>query len=444
MPAPSTILNAPDGEVPVITIDAPPEAAALQHQASSEHAAMQLAPAQQAVPRPIRTVAIIGAGTMGTGIAISVLDADMQVLLLEQDPAALARGSERIDMHYRKRVSAGKLKAELAAANAARLQPCTDWTQLGQADLVIEAVFEELAVKLAVFVQIDAHARPGAVLASNTSYLDLDQIAAATSRPQDVLGLHFFSPANIMKLLEVVPGADTAPEVLATGLDMAKRLGKQAVVASNSFGFIGNRIYNAYRKQCEFMLEDGAWPEQVDAALQAFGFAMGPFAVADLSGLDIAWRMRRAQAAKRPAQERYVAILDHLCERGRLGQKAGAGYYNYADGKRSAHSDATVRHIIEQASLARGVARRHLSDTEICRRALLAMANEAAQLVAEGVASRASDIDVAMVHGYGFPRRHGGPVFWARRQALATLQAGMQELAAGSGGATGNAAALHD
>lgn len=356
------------------------------------------------------------------------------MLLLEQDAAALQRGSERIREHYSSRVTSGKLKASAAQDNETRLTPSTDWAQLRRADLVIEAVFEDMAVKQSVFAKIDAHARPGAVLATNTSYLDVDAIARATSRPQDVLGLHFFSPAHVMKLLEVVRGAETAPDVLATAMDLAKRLHKQPVVTGNAFGFIGNRIYNAYRKQCEFMLEDGAWPVQVDAALQAFGFAMGPFAVADLSGLDIAWRMRQAQAAKRNPSERYVAILDHLCEQGRLGRKSGAGYYSYPDGKRSAATDEAVRGIIEQASVQRGIERRSLSDAEIQRRALLAMVNEAARLLAEGVASRATDIDVVMAQGYGFPRWEGGPVFWARQQGMAALQAAMDELAHVSGG----------
>jgi 3-hydroxyacyl-CoA dehydrogenase len=409
------------------------EAFALRHQFFAERDAMKLPTALQATPRPVQTVAVIGAGTMGTGIAISVLDAGIDVILIEQDDAALQRGRERIHKHYDSRVAAGKLQATQAADHTARLMPTTDWDQLGRADLIIEAVFEEMAVKHVVFAKIDAHARAGAVLATNTSYLDVDAIAQATSRPQDVLGLHFFSPANVMKLLEVVRGAETAPEVLATGMALAKRLRKQPVVTGNAFGFIGNRIYNAYRNQCEFMLEDGAWPEQVDAALQAFGFAMGPFAVADLSGLDIAWRMRRAQAASRPPEQRYVAILDHLCEQGRLGQKSGAGYYTYPDGKRAATTDQTVRAIIEHASLQRGIARRLLSDEEIQRRALLAMVNEAALLLAEGVASRATDIDVVLVQGYGFPRWEGGPVFWARQQGAAALQAGIDELAACSG-----------
>ena len=259
------------------------------------------------------------------------------------------------------------------------------------------------------------------------------RLPALTARPQDVLGLHFFSPANVMKLLEVVRGRQTAADVIATGMALGKKLKKLPVLCGNAFGFIGNRIYNAYRKQCEFMLEDGAWPEDVDRALTDFGFAMGPFAVADLSGLDIAWRMRKAQAATRDPRERYVAILDQLCEQGRLGRKTGAGYYRYPDGKQVKTTDAWVRGTIEQASRQRGITRRTLGAAEIQRRALLAMVNEAALLLAEGVASRPSDIDVVLVQGYGFPRWEGGPVFWARQQDRATLEKDLQRLAGESG-----------
>lgn len=410
-----------------------PEAAALRHQFFAEREAVRLPADVQAPPREVQTLAVIGAGTMGTGIAIAALDAGLAVLLLEQDAEALERGRQRVLTHYQGRLAAGKLKASVAASNEARLSPTTDWTQLARADLVIEAVFEDLAVKQQVFRQIDAHARPGAVLATNTSYLDVDAIAAATARPQDVLGLHFFSPANVMRLLEVVRGAQTAPDVLATGMALGRRLRKLPVLCGNAFGFIGNRIYNAYRKQCEFMLEDGAWPEDVDQALQAFGFAMGPFSVADLSGLDIAWRMRQAQAATRDPRERYVDILDRLCEQGRLGRKSGAGYYVHRDGRQEPATDATVRALIEAASARRGITRRTLGAPEIQRRALLAMVNEAALLLAEGVARRASDIDVVLVQGYGFPRWAGGPVFWARQQDRACLEQDLQQLAVSSG-----------
>ena len=421
-----------------------PEAFALRHQFFAEREAWRQPDGPQGSARALQVVAVVGGGTMGTGIAISALEAGLEVLLLEKDAPALDTAGERIRTHYSSRVAGGKMPAAQAQAHAARLALTTDWRALARADLVIEAVFEDLAIKQGVFAAIDQHARPGAVLATNTSYLDVDAIAQVTARPQDVLGLHFFSPANVMKLLEVVPGAHTAPDVLATGLALAKLLRKQAVVAGNAFGFIGNRIYNAYRKQCEFLLEDGAWPEQVDAALQDFGMAMGPFAVADLSGLDIAWRMRRAQAATRDPRERYVPILDALCERGRFGRKAGAGYYTYPQGQRAAASDATVRELIVQASAARGIERRALGAPEIQRRALLAMVNEAALLLAQGVARRASDIDVVLVQGYGFARWQGGPVFWARQQDRATLQADLQALVrqAGHGALLGDVSVL--
>ncbi|WP_298233032.1 3-hydroxyacyl-CoA dehydrogenase NAD-binding domain-containing protein [uncultured Azohydromonas sp.] len=408
-------------------------AQALRYQFKAEREATRLPPQFQAEPRAVEAVAVIGAGTMGTGIAICALDAGLSVLLLEQGGQALERGTQRVHEHYAGRVAAGKMAQGAAEAAQARLKATLDWANLAGADLVIEAVFEDLAVKRDVFRRIDAHARPGTVLASNTSYLDLDAIAAATARPQDVLGLHFFSPANVMKLLEVVRGAHTAPDVLATGMALGKRLKKMPVLCGNAFGFIGNRIYNAYRKQCEFMLEDGAWPEDVDGALTAMGFAMGPFTVADLSGLDIAWRMRKAQAATRDPRERYVGILDELCEQGRLGRKSGAGYYAYPDGKQASTTDAVVRSLIEKASAQRGITRRPLDAATIQRRALLAMINEAALLMAEGVAAGASDIDVVLVQGYGFPRWEGGPVFWARQQDRSTLECELRELAAGAG-----------
>ncbi|WP_082151677.1 3-hydroxyacyl-CoA dehydrogenase [Caenimonas sp. SL110] len=395
-------------------------------------------------PRAVGTVAIIGAGTMGSGIAIAALTAEFDLILLEQDEAALAKGVARITDHFRGRVAAGKLDATSAGKAIARLSFTTDWAELARADLVIEAVFEDLAVKQQVFRRIDEHARAHAVLATNTSYLDVDAIASATSRPQDVLGLHFFSPAHVMKLLEVVQGKATSADVLATGMAFGVAIGKSPVLTGNAFGFIGNRIYNAYRRQCEFMLEDGAWPEDVDSALTDFGFAMGPFAVADLSGLDIAWRMRKAQAATRDARERYVGILDELCELGRLGRKSAAGYYAYPDGKREQSTDPIVREVIARSSAARGITRRHLTPAEICDRALFAMVNEAALLMAEGVAARPGDIDVVMTQGYGFPRGRGGPVYWARQLSADQISQGLAGLArhVGHGFVSGDIALL--
>ena len=393
----------------------------------------KLPPELNLAARSFEQIAVIGAGTMGTGIAIAALDAGLKVLLLEQDSAALERGLARVQQFYDERVAAGKLAQDKASARKAALHGTLDWQQLSTVSLVIEAVFEDLAVKQEVFRKIDQYAAAGAVLATNTSYLDVDAIAAATGRPEDVIGLHFFSPANVMKLLEVVRGAHTSAEVIATGMALGKRLGKLPVLCGNAFGFIGNRIYNAYRKQVEFMLEDGALPHEVDSALQKFGFAMGPFAVADLSGLDIAWRMRKSQAASRPPQERYVSILDKLCEQGRLGRKTGAGYYSYVDGKKSSAVDSVVTEIIAQASAERGIERRILSAEEIVRRALAAMCNEAALLLAEGIARQPSDIDVALVQGYGFPRWEGGPLFWINQFDAGAQQALQDELAQHTG-----------
>ncbi|MDZ4173111.1 MAG: 3-hydroxyacyl-CoA dehydrogenase NAD-binding domain-containing protein [Hydrogenophaga sp.] len=409
------------------------EAAALRYQFRVQRESAKLPANLSAAPRAFDHVAVIGAGTMGTGIAIAALEAGLQVSLLEQSAEALERGSARIAEHFASRVKAGKTDAARAERLLGRLTATLDWPSLQAADVVIEAVFEDLAVKQSVFRLIDQHARVGAVLATNTSYLDIDAIAAVVSRPQDVLGLHFFSPANVMKLLEVVQGKDSAPDAMATAMALGKHLKKIPILCGNAFGFIGNRIYNAYRKQCEFMLEDGAWPEDVDQALTDFGFAMGPFAVADLSGLDIAWRMRQANAATRDPRERYVHILDRLCEIGRMGRKTQAGYYTYTDGKPSPTTDDVVRGIIERAGVERGIKRSPLSAEVIQRRALLAMVNEAALLFAEGVAHRAGDIDVVLVNGYGFPAWVGGPVHWARTQPRSRLELELDQLTAASG-----------
>jgi 3-hydroxyacyl-CoA dehydrogenase len=408
-----------------------PDALALRYQFFASREAARHPALAGIAPRPVATIAVVGAGTMGSGIAISALDAGYRVFLLDRNQEAVDAGKARVLGHYGSRVDAGKLAPALADERRERFAASADWQTLAGADLVIEAVYEDLAVKQEVFRRIGALARPGALLASNTSYLDLDAIAAVSGRAGDVLGLHFFSPAHVMRLLEVVRGHATAPDALATGLALARRLGKQPVLAENAFGFIGNRIYAAYRRQCEFMLEEGATPAQVDAALEDFGFAMGPFAVADLSGLDIAWRMRRSQAATRDPLARYVDIPDRLCELGRFGRKTGAGYYAYAGQERQA--DPQVDALIAAASMDRGIVRRALGQAEIVSRALLAMVNEACLLLADGVARRASDIDVALVNGFGFPRWEGGPVYWGRGRSRDELGADLEFLAASSG-----------
>jgi 3-hydroxyacyl-CoA dehydrogenase len=280
---------------------------------------------------------------------------------------------------------------------------------------------------------LDDVARPGAILAPNTSYTDIDAIAASTSRPQDVIGLHFCNPANVMRLLEIVRGGATAPDVLATSLQLATRLRKLPVVSANAFGFIGNRVYAAYRRQCEFMLEEGASPEHVDGSLESFGFAMGPFAVGDMSGLDIAWRMRQSVASTRDPAARYVHIPDMLCRAGRLGRKTGAGYYLYNEASGTRQRDAVTERLIEQARAEKGVVPRSFDNQEIIARSLLSMVNEAALLLQERVAQRATDIDVVMVNGYGFPRWEGGPIYWARERGEDRLKADLDWLAALSG-----------
>ena len=409
------------------------DAAALRHLFFAERAAGKLPEGTGGVAQSLRRAAVIGGGTMGTGIAICLAEAGLDVVLIERDTASAQRCRAQLHAHWAGRVSAGRCRSEQAVAFEARVAVGTDWQALADVDLVIEAVFEDLAAKEDVFRRLDALLRPGAILASNTSYLDLDAIAAFTARPQDVVGLHFFSPAPVMKLLEIVRGARTGDAALATALALARTLKKQPVLARNAFGFIGNRLYDAYRRQCEFLLEEGALPQEVDAALESFGFAMGPFAVADLSGLDIAWRMRQARAHLRDPAARYVAVADRLCEQGRLGRKTGAGWYHYPEGARRGEPDAAVQALIVEASAAQGLERRNISADEIVRRALAAIVNEAARLVAEGVATRASDVDVAMVHGYGFPRWVGGPAQWARRRGSEALARDLDELAAQSG-----------
>jgi 3-hydroxyacyl-CoA dehydrogenase len=408
------------------------DAAALRHLFFAEREAAKLPEGARGEARPLRRFGVIGGGTMGAGIAICLAEAGLDVVLIELDAAAVRACHARLQEHWAGRVRAGRCSISQAAAFQARVAVGTDWQALADVDIAIEAVFEDMAAKQDVFRRLDAVLRPGAILASNTSYLDLDVIAAVTARPQDVVGLHFFSPAPVMKLLEIVRSARTSDDVLATAFALARRLKKQLVVARNAFGFIGNRIYDAYRRQCEFMLEEGALPHEIDAALEGFGFAMGPFSVADLSGLDIAWRMRQARAHLRDPKARYVAVADRLCEHGRFGKKTGAGWYSYPEGARRGVPDEVVHDMIRAASVSSGVARRAIGAEEIVRRALGAIVNEAACLVGERVTGHASDIDVILVHGYGFPRWVGGPVHWARTHQDVVRQA-LDEVAAAGG-----------
>ena len=409
------------------------EAVAKRYLFFAEREAARVADIKNAKARTIGRVGIVGAGTMGVGIAMCFLDADVAISLVERDAPSLEAGIERLGVAYRRMVDSGRISDEVMTLRLALVSPSIDMQTLADVDLIIEAVFEDMDIKRSLMRQLGGIARPGTVIASNTSYLDLDALADETSRPSDVVGLHFFAPAQVMRLLEIVRGADTAPDVLATALSVARKIGKTPVIARVGEGFIGNRLYSAYRLQCEFMLEEGALPEQIDAALVAFGFAMGPFAVADLSGLDIAWRTRQRLAPTRDPQTRYSDILDRLCEAGRFGQKSGKGWYVYPDGARRGIPDDETRIVIEEASRRKGLTRRTIIESEIVHRAICAIVNEAALLLAEGISQRASDVDVVMVKGYGFPTREGGPLFWAARLAPQDLQGWLSVIATSIG-----------
>ena len=365
----------------------------------------------RSAPLPVRTVGIVGAGTMGCGIAAAFMRSGFPVILVDFKEEALAGAQERIAAFCARKAEGLTIGALTATTDLSALAPC---------DLVLEAVFEDMAVKQDLLRRLDGIVRSDAILASNTSYLDLDAMAAASARPERVVGLHFFAPAHIMKLLEVVRGARTSPSVLATALHLGRTLGKVAVVAGVGEGFIGNRIYNAYRKQCEAMLMAGAMPEEVDGAIEALGFAMGPFAVSDLSGLDIAWANRKRKQAE-TGDRSDVPVLEWLVARGRLGRKTGAGWYRYEDGKKT--PDQEVADLVVKARADRGIASAPLSHEDIQRRAMAAIVNEALLVLADGIARSASDIDLVLVNGYGFPKAVGGPLYWAARQDRERLEA---------------------
>ena len=389
------------------------QAAALRHVFFAERAAAKVSGLEDVKPRWVETIGVVGLGLMGSGIATCALDAGYTIIGVEQTEEATAKGRSRIEGLLDRALQSGRIDAAGKADRLHRLTTRAAMQSLDAADLVIEAVFDDLTIKTELFVRLDGLVRPDAILATNTSYLDPDAIAAATTRPERVLGLHFFSPANVMRLVEVVRCGRTAPDVLATGLAVAKRLRKLPIVCGVTEGFVGNRIFSAYRREAEFLLEDGALPQQVDAAMEAYGFSMGPFAVFDLAGLEIAWARRKRQAATRDPKTRYVDIADHLCEAGRLGMKAGRGWYRYRDGKREVDPEVTA--LIEQRRAAKGLISRSISDGEIQQRLLAAMSTEGVALLSEGIAARASDIDLVIINGYGFPAHKGGPMFAAEQ-----------------------------
>jgi len=370
------------------------------------------------VARPVDRVGVIGGGTMGAGIAVALLDAGLQVIMVERDQPSLDAGRQRVQNVYDRLRAKERLTAAQVTERMDAFQGATDYAALAQTDLAIEAVFEDMAVKKTVFEQLDATLPAGAVLATNTSYLDIDQIAQATKRPQDVLGLHFFSPANIMPLLEIVVAAQTSPETLATGFALAQRMNKTAVRAGVCDGFIGNRIFAAYRLAADMMMEDGASPYEIDEAVRALGYPMGPYQVADLAGGDIGWATRKRRAATRDPLDRYVQIPDRLCEAGWFGQKTGRGFYLYPDGARTGTPDPEVLAIVQAERERAGITPRHFTKEDIQRRYMAAMINEAANVLHEGIALRPSDVDAVAVAGYGFPKDLGGPLYYADQVGL--------------------------
>ncbi len=417
-----------------VTLMASPESRALRHVFAAERAAGKIANLPEGTPlREIRKVGVIGAGTMGGGITMNFLNAGIPVVLLEMKQEALDKGLATIRRNYENSAKKGKLTAQQVEQRMALVTPTVeDYAPFADADLVIEAVFENMDVKEQVFRKLDAVCKPGAILASNTSYLNIDKIAGFTQRPTDVLGLHFFSPANVMRLLEVVRGANTAPDVLATAMALAKKIRKAAVVAGVCDGFIGNRMIARYGAAAQGLINAGALPQQVDGALQKFGLAMGPFRMGDLAGLDIGWATRKRRAAEAGAPMKPI-IADRLCEAGRFGQKTGAGWYRYEAGKRDPVPDPVTEQLIAEYRAANGITPRKVSDEEIVERCIYALVNEGARILEQGIAARASDIDLVYLNGYGFPAHRGGPMLYADTVGLPNVVRALRRFAAEPG-----------
>ena len=406
-----------------------PESRALRHIFMADRAASKIADVPEDTPkRNIASVAVIGAGTMGGGISMNFLNAGIPVKMLEMKQEALDRGIATIRKNYESQVKKGKLKQDKYEQRMALLSTTLSYDDIGSADLVIEAVFEEMGVKETVFKKLDEVMKPGAILASNTSTLDVNKIAAFTKRPEDVVGMHFFSPANVMKLLEVVRGAKTNKDVLATVMALGKKIKKTSVVSGVCDGFIGNRMIEQYSRQAGFLIEEGCTPAQVDKAVEKFGFAMGPFRMGDLAGNDIGWAIRKRRNVERPGMK-YSKTADLLCEMGRYGQKTGAGWYDYQAGKRDAIPSALVVEMIEKHRAAEGISTRKISDEEIVQRLVFALVNEAAHILEEGIAGKASDIDMVYLTGYGFPIFRGGPMLYADQVGLFNVAEAMKRFA---------------
>jgi 3-hydroxyacyl-CoA dehydrogenase len=410
------------------------ESKALRHAFFAERIASKIPDIAPDTPtRNIKLAAVIGAGTMGGGIAMNFVNAGIPVILLEMQQEALDKGLATIRKNYENTMKKGKLTPEKFAQRVKLISGTLSYQDISQADIVVEAVFEDMGVKEAVFRQLDGVMKPGAILASNTSTLDLDRIAAFTKRPEDVIGTHFFSPANVMKLLEIVRGAKTAKDVLATTLALSKKLRKTGVVSGVCDGFIGNRMIEQYSRQAGFLLEEGCLPAQVDQALEKFGFAMGPFRMGDLAGNDIGWYIRKRRNLESP-EISYSKTADLLCEMGRYGQKTGAGWYDYKAGDRKAYPSELVNQMIVGHSAEIGVERRQVSDQEIVERLVYSLVNEGARILDEGIALRASDIDMVYLTGYGFPLFRGGPMFYADTVGLPNVLAAMEKYAQGRHG----------
>ena len=406
-----------------------PESRALRHLFVAERAASKIPDVPDDTPkRDIKSIAVIGAGTMGGGISMNFLNAGIPVKILEMKQDALDRGIATIRKNYESQVKRGKLKQDKYEQRMALLTTTLEYADLKDADMVIEAVFEEMGVKEKVFKQLDAVMKKGAILASNTSTLDVDKIASFTKRPQDVIGTHFFSPANVMKLLEVVRGKKTAKDVLATVMALGKKIKKTSVVSGVCDGFIGNRMIEQYSRQAGFLLEEGCTPEQVDKAVEKFGFAMGPFRMGDLAGNDIGWAIRKRRTQEKPGMK-YSKTADLLCELGRFGQKTGAGWYDYVPGKRDAIPSDVVNKMVEKHRADVGLKARKISDQEIVQRLVFSLVNEAAHILEEGIASKAGDIDMVYLTGYGFPIYRGGPMHYADQEGLFNVCLAMNSFA---------------
>lgn len=407
------------------------ESKALRHAFFAERAAAKVPDVPADTPvRPIASAAVVGAGTMGAGIAMNFANAGIPVTILDTERAALDKGLAAIRRNYDSSVKKGKLGQDQFDRRISLIRSTLAYEDIAAADIVVEAVFEDLAVKETVFRRLDAVMKPGAILASNTSTLDLNRIAAFTARPQDVIGLHFFSPANVMKLLEIVRGAHTGKDVLATALALSRKLKKTGVVSGVCDGFIGNRMVEQYIRQAGFLLDEGALPQQVDRAAEAFGFAMGPFRMSDLAGNDIGWYIRKRRQVEMP-DVTYSKTADLLCEQGRFGQKTGAGWYDYLAGERAAVPSMLVEDMITGHSAGLTIERRVIGDEEIVERLVYALVNEGAKILEEGIALRASDIDMVYLSGYGFPLHRGGPMFYADTVGLPTVLAAMERFARG-------------